>query len=64
MLGARTEFNTNVHSQQVKREVVWTPNQGNESRVGGHTGTGFKKQTAKKLNLGAPPAPRSLSDLP
>jgi len=42
---------------------VWTPKAGNEEQVGGHGG-GFKKQTAKKLDLGAPPPPRSLTDLP
>jgi hypothetical protein len=47
----------------VKKEVVWTPNQHGDS-FGGNTTPGFSKQTKKKLNLGEPPAPKSLSDLP
>ena len=46
---------------QIKKEVVWTPNQNNDG-YGAHTG--YKKQTQKKLNLGDRPAPKSLADLP
>jgi hypothetical protein len=45
--------------KKVEKERVWSPN--NE---GGHTKSGFSKQTKAKLNLGAPPEPKKISDLP
>jgi hypothetical protein len=47
----------------VKKEKTWTPNQGNDG-TGAHSSGGFKKQTKQQLNLGPPPAKKSLNDLP
>eukprot|EP00211_Chloroparvula_japonica_P018814 CAMPEP_0119124404 /NCGR_PEP_ID=MMETSP1310-20130426/4044_1 /TAXON_ID=464262 /ORGANISM="Genus nov. species nov., Strain RCC2339" /LENGTH=67 /DNA_ID=CAMNT_0007114353 /DNA_START=97 /DNA_END=300 /DNA_ORIENTATION=+ len=47
----------------VKKEVVWRPTQGKDGHgaVGAGGGT---RQTKKQMDLGAPPAKKSLADLP
>eukprot|EP00005_Dracoamoeba_jomungandri_P004011 CAMPEP_0174250498 /NCGR_PEP_ID=MMETSP0439-20130205/656_1 /TAXON_ID=0 /ORGANISM="Stereomyxa ramosa, Strain Chinc5" /LENGTH=66 /DNA_ID=CAMNT_0015330589 /DNA_START=122 /DNA_END=322 /DNA_ORIENTATION=- len=66
MASKKAFFEEQIKAQQpkkIKKEVVWTPKQGNDG-MGAHNRPGFGNQTKKQLNLGPPPEKKSLSDLP